>query len=157
MTSIQLHTKIRAPVKVCFDLSRNIELHQISTASTNEKAIGGRLTGLCEKGDTVTWRAKHFGIYQQLTMQITEMLVPIYFEDKMIKGAFKSIQHRHYFSESDGDTSMTDIFDYEVPFLFIGTIFNKLILKKYMTDLLLKRNEIIKEFAEQISTSGQRS
>lgn len=146
--TIQLQTRIQAPVTLCFDLSRSIELHQISTASTREKAIDGRLTGLCEKGDTVTWRAKHFGIYQRLTVEITEMIEPVYFEDRMIKGAFKSIQHKHYFVEDDGYTIMRDVFSYEVPAGFIGTIFDQLVLKRYMTNLLLKRNQVIKEYAE---------
>ncbi len=148
MTIIQLQTSIRASVTLCFDLSRSIEVHQLSTASTKEKAIGGRLTGLCEKGDTVTWRAKHFGIYQQLTVQITEMIEPAYFEDCMLKGAFKSIRHKHYFAEDAGCTLMKDIFSYEVPAGFVGAIFDNLILKKYLTQLLFKRNQVIKDYAE---------
>lgn len=148
MTCIVLQTSIRAPVKICFDLSRSIELHQISTAATKEKAICGRLTGLCEKGDTVTWRANHFGIFQLLTVEITEMIVPVFFEDRMVKGAFKSMRHRHYFAENNGTTLMKDIFEYEVPAKIIGRIFDHLILKNYMTNLLLKRNQIIKSFVE---------
>ncbi len=148
MTTIELQTTIQASVKLCFDLSRSIEVHLLSTASTKEKAIGGRTTGLCEKGDTVTWRAKHLGIYQQLTVQITEMSEPAYFEDCMIKGAFKSIRHQHYFVKDAGSTVMRDIFCYEVPAGLLGVIFDKVVLKRYMTKLLLKRNQVIKEVAE---------
>jgi ligand-binding SRPBCC domain-containing protein len=148
MTCIELETIIRAPIKICFDLSRSIELHQISTASTKEKAIRGRLTGLCEKGNTIVWRAKHFGIYQLLTVEITDMITPIFFEDRMVKGAFKSIRHRHFFSDNKDHIRMKDIFEYEVPAQIPGRIFDKLILKRYMTNLLLKRNQSIKEFAE---------
>ena len=41
MPTIQLETIINADIKICFDLSRSIDLHQISTAKTNEKAIAG--------------------------------------------------------------------------------------------------------------------
>ncbi|MBC7829540.1 MAG: SRPBCC family protein [Chitinophagaceae bacterium] len=148
MTCIELETVITAPVEICFDLSRSIELHQISTASTKEKAIHGRTTGLCEKGDTITWRAKHFGIYQQLTVQISEMNIPVFFEDRMVSGAFRSMRHRHYFTQTHGITLMKDIFEYEVPARVIGRIFDYLVLKNYMITLLLKRNQTIKDFAE---------
>lgn len=37
MTTINLVTNIRAPIKRCFDLSRSIDLHQLSTKGTDEK------------------------------------------------------------------------------------------------------------------------
>lgn len=46
MPTIQLETIIDADIKICFDLSRSIDLHQISTAKTNEKAIAGVTAGL---------------------------------------------------------------------------------------------------------------
>ncbi len=67
----------------------------------------------------------------------------------MTKGAFKSMRHEHHFKEVDGRTIMTDKFEYEVPFGFAGKIFDKLILKSYMTDFLMTRNEVIKEVAEK--------
>ena len=66
----------------------------------------------------------------------------------MMNGAFKSFRHEHLFTELNGETLMTDIFVYESPFGILGTIADKLFLKKYMTDLLEKRNWTIKEFAE---------
>lgn len=133
---------------VCFNLSRSAELHMESTKHTNETVINGRSSGLFEKHDTVTWRAKHFGIYQQLEMEISEMNYPFSFEDRMIKGIFKSITHQHIFSEKDGVTYMKDIFVYEVPFGLLGRIFDYLVLHHYMKGLLLKRNDCIKSYAE---------
>lgn len=43
---------------------------------------------------------------------------------------------------------MQDVFDFKSPFGWVGKMFNHLILEKYMTHLLTKRNQIIKEFAE---------
>lgn len=148
MPVIKLNTNIHAPIEVCFNLSRSVELHKISTSHTNETVISGRTSGLFEKGDTVKWRAKHFGVYQQLEMVITEMVFPVYFEDCMLKGIFKSISHKHYFEKKDEVTVMKDEFAYNVPFGIAGNIFDALILKTYMTDLLARRNQTIKEFAE---------
>jgi hypothetical protein len=72
MPVIQLSLFIKAPIQVCFDLSRSIDIHIESTSHTNEKAVKGRTGGLIELGETVTWEATHFGIRQQLTSMITE-------------------------------------------------------------------------------------
>lgn len=147
-TEIRLHTAIDAPIQVVFDCARSIETHIISTKKTNEKAIAGRLSGLCELGDEVTWRAKHFGIYQLLTSKITKFSSPNYFQDCMVKGAFSFFQHDHFFDERNGITLMKDVFTYGVPYAVLGRIFNRLILKKYMTRLLNERNRVIKIEAE---------
>jgi len=62
MPTIKLETKIKSGINICFDLSRSIDLHQISTVKTNEKAIDGRTKGLIDLNEFVTWRATHFGI-----------------------------------------------------------------------------------------------
>jgi ligand-binding SRPBCC domain-containing protein len=147
-TEIILHTSINAPIQVVFDCARSIDIHQLSTAKTNEKAIAGRTTGLCELGDEVTWRAKHFGIYQILSVSITKLKAPFYFQDQMLKGAFSAMRHDHFFEEKEGITIMKDIFCYGVPYGLFGNLFNKLVLKKYMTDFLVKRNQVIKEVAQ---------
>jgi len=72
MTVIELETEIEAGIAKCFDLSRNIEVHELSTAQTNEKAIAGRTRRLCEAGDKITWEARHFGIRQRVSVEITK-------------------------------------------------------------------------------------
>ena len=66
----------------------------------------------------------------------------------MVSGAFSGFKHEHHFAELNDGTLMTDIFDYKSPFGVLGSLADKIILKKYMTDLLAERNRIIKEFAE---------
>jgi len=66
----------------------------------------------------------------------------------MTKGIFKRFKHQHIFNDALNGTEMIDIFDYESPLGFLGKIADVLFLKKYMTNLLEKRNQTIKEFAE---------
>lgn len=148
-TEIVLYTTIEAPIQVVFDSARSIDVHELSTAKTNEKAIAGRTSGLCELGDEVTWRAKHFGIYQTLSSKITQFKAPFYFQDRMVKGAFAFMEHDHFFDEKDGTTLMKDVFVYGAPYGFFGRLFDKLVLKKYMIKLLTTRNHVIKEVAER--------
>ncbi|AZA90200.1 Uncharacterized conserved protein [Chryseobacterium nakagawai] len=151
MSRIYLETLIDADIETVFDLARNIDLHQESTSRTYEKAIAGRTSGLIEENETVTWRAKHLGIYQTLTTKIISMEKPNQFTDKMQKGAFKSLHHQHIFKTVDGKTRMTDIFDFESPLGIIGKMFNKLFLKNYLKKFLLERNQLIKITAESVN------
>ena len=148
MTTITLTTMINAPVKICFDLSRSIDLHQLSTGASNEKAIAGRLKGLIEEGEYVTWQATHFTIRQELTTKIIRVSAPHYFFDRMTAGPFKSMEHSHSFNTENGKTIMSDVFVYDVPYGIIGKLFDKMVLKKYMIRLLSDRNAMIKEIAE---------
>ena len=149
MPKIELTTGINAPIEKVFDLARSINLHMESTKHTGEQAIAGKTSGLIGLGETVTWRAKHFGIRQTLTSKITGFDRPNYFVDEMVQGAFKSIRHEHRFSYSDGRTLMKDTFIFESPLGILGRFFNWLVLTRYMTRLLEQRNKVIKEAAEK--------
>ena len=148
MPRLILETEIEAPIERCFDLSRSIDLHKISTEHTNEEAVDGVTSGLINLNETVTWKAKHFGIYQKLTTKITELESPKVFVDEMVKGAFKGFRHEHRFEARENTTLMTDVFDYESPIGVLGRLADFIFLKLYMTRLLIKRNQTIKEFAE---------
>lgn len=87
MPRIEIQTVIKAEIRVVFDLARSIDLHKVSTEKTNEEAISGKVSGLIGLGESVTWRAKHFGIYQKLTSKVTDFDMPNYFVDEMVKGA----------------------------------------------------------------------
>lgn len=148
MALIYLETFIEAPVETCFDLARDVDVHMKSTGETNEKAIGGVTSGLLEVGDVVTWEAKHLGVTQTLTAQITALSRPDYFIDEMVSGAFHSFVHTHRFEEMDGVTLMIDQFIYKAPFGLAGKIANVAFLKRYMHRFLQKRATALKTIAE---------
>ncbi|WP_435262020.1 SRPBCC family protein [Tenacibaculum sp. nBUS_03] len=148
MPTILLFTKIKAAQKIVFNLSRSIELHKISTKKTNERVISGRTSGLIKLNETVTWRAKHLGVYQNFTSKVIGCKEADFFADKMISGAFKSFKHEHYFYYNENVTTLVDVLEYTSPLGILGKIVDRLFLKKYMTNFLLERNKTIKEFAE---------
>ncbi|OHR73353.1 cell division protein [Bacillus sp. HMSC76G11] len=139
---------IKAPIKVCFDLARNVEVHTKTTEKTKEEAVGGITSGLLEKGDTVVWEAVHFGIKQRLTAKITEMNRPYEFTDIMVNGAFKSFTHTHTFVASGNEAEMIDYFDYRSPLGLLGKAADFLFLKKYMKIFLSDRTAELKKIAE---------
>ncbi len=100
-------------------------------------------------GDFVRWRARHFGVMQHLTSKITQYDRPAYFQDTMQQGAFRSMQHDHFFTQPEpGHTDMRDVFRFAAPIPILGLIAERLVLRRYMTALLKGRNQVIKQVAE---------
>jgi ligand-binding SRPBCC domain-containing protein len=148
MPIIELKTHIRAPSERCFDLSRSVDLHIQSTSSTGERAIAGVTRGLLGLGDQVTWRARHFGIWQNLTSRITMFDSPRYFRDSMVSGAFTRFDHDHYFVALGDHTEMRDVFDFTSPLGPLGRIADAVVLKRYMTRFLAERIRVVQRVAE---------
>ncbi|MDH6254405.1 ligand-binding SRPBCC domain-containing protein [Chryseobacterium sp. H1D6B] len=148
MSEIYIETCVKADIHKVFDLARDIDLHQQSVSKSREKAIAGRTSGLIEENETVTWRAKHLGVYQTHTSKIVSMEKPYQFTDIMLEGTFKSLKHQHIFKEKEGFTLMIDKFEFESPFGIIGKLFNRFFLTNYLRNFLLERNAVIKKTAE---------
>ena len=148
METVIIETWIRAPQQACFDAARDLDLHRKSIPDTEEEAVAGRLSGLIEMGEEVTWRARHFGLRQRFTSKITAFNAPRHFRDSMTKGAFKSFAHDHYFEPRDGGTVMKDELVFEAPLGPLGRIAEKLFLRRYLERLLGQRAAILKESIE---------
>ncbi len=148
MPSIHITTFIAAPIERVFDLSRHIGLHKISQQENNEEAVGGVTSGLIKQGESVTWKAKHLYKTRFMTVKITEMKSPDYFEDIMEKGDFVSYEHKHHFKAVNNGTIMIDQLEFETPYGIVGKMLNRVYLSAYMRELLVKRNETIKEYAQ---------
>jgi ligand-binding SRPBCC domain-containing protein len=144
-------TLIRAPIERCFDLARSVEVHLAGNVHYGEAAIAtaGVTSGLIGLGEHVTWRAKHFGIWQKLTSKITAMDRATYFQDAMVQGIFQSMRHDHFFrSLSPGETEMRDVFCFAAPLGILGRLVEIVVLRRYMQALLRERNDVIREIAE---------
>lgn len=149
LSVIELQTVIQAPIAACFDLARSIDAHLDSTASTGEKAIAGKTCGLAECDDVITWQARHLGVKQKLTVQITEMEPPLFFADEMLKGAFRYMRHEHRFESSPEGTLMRDHFCFAAPFGRLGQLFSKYYLEAYLRRFLQQRNQWLKQTLER--------
>ena len=151
MVRLEERTLIHAPIELCFDLARSVEVHLAGNVHCGESAVAaaGITSGLIGLSQRVTWRAKHFWIWQTLTSEISAMERPAYFQEVMIRGAFRSMRHDHLFRALNaGETEMTDVFWFQAPVPILGRIVEILVLRRYMQSLLRKRNAVIREFAE---------
>src|SRR6478735_5606475 len=108
MTRFELVTIIEAPIGRVYDLARDIDLHARSMAHTDERAVAGRTSGGIELGETVTWRARHFGITWSLTSRITVAEAPTRFVDEQAAGPFRSFRHEHRFEPIPRGTRLID-------------------------------------------------
>jgi hypothetical protein len=151
MIRIDETTLIHAPIKRCFDLSRSVEVHLLANVHSGAQAmaLGGVTSGLVGLLQEVTWRAKHFGVWQTLTSKTTAMESPRYFQVTMVRGIFRFMQADHLFrSIKPGITEMTDRFCIEAPLPILGPIAEAIFLRRYMLGLLRERNAVIKQVAE---------
>jgi ligand-binding SRPBCC domain-containing protein len=148
MPNIIVETKIQAPVELCFDLARDVEVHCLTAAHTKEKVVAGKTCGLLELGDYVTFEGIHFGVRQRLTSRVEEYNRPFRFIDQMISGAFKRLKHVHEFEPIDNGTLMRDTLEWESPLGVLGEVANRLFVKRHMRKFLLERNRELKKIAE---------
>lgn len=148
MPTIIIETEIQAPIELCFDLARDVEIHCATTDQTQERIVAGKTSGLLELGDQVTFEVVHFGVKQRLTSKIVEYVRPYKFTDQMISGAFKSLRHLHEFEVTDKGTLMRDTLEWESPLGFLGMVADRLAVESHMRNFLLERNRQLKKITE---------
>jgi len=154
MAQFRIVTVIAAPPALCFDLARDIDFHVRSLADTGERAVAGRTAGLIGLGESVTWEARHLGVRQRLTSEVTAFDRPTYFRDEMTAGAFRAFAHDHRFEATDGGTVMTDDVVFRSPLGPLGWLVDRLFLTGYLRRLLEGRCRAIQREAESVTRGG---
>ncbi len=139
MPRLTLATLIYAPIDHCFDLCRDLDVHNKTVAHTKERLVGAKRGGLAELGDVLTFEAVHLGVRQRLTSRITRLERPWVFADEMVSGAFARFE--------DG-TLMRDALTWTSPLGPLGVVADALVLKRYMQRFLVVRNRNLKALAE---------
>jgi ligand-binding SRPBCC domain-containing protein len=140
MPRIELETLIKAPPAACYALALNVQSHLDSTRQTEERVIDGPANGQLQLGDVVTWEARHLGIRQRLTVRITAATPPHHFRDELVRGAFRTLSHDHYFEALPDGTLMRDVFQFSSPAGVVGRWFERFFLTNYLTRFLRQRN-----------------
>ena len=167
MPTWTVETPIAAPVERCFALSLSVEAHTDSMEDSGERAVGGTTRGELRLGDTVTWRARHFGVWFSMTSRITAYERPTRFVDEQTSGPFARWWHEHEFVAIDesevesleetggtamaarGSTLMIDRITFEAPFGILGRIAEHVALTRYMRLLIRRRNDWLRRELER--------
>jgi len=137
-------TIVPTTIERAFELSLDVDLHAEGFADSNESAIDGVMAGAMQAGDTVTWRARHFGIWWTMTSEIVEYDPPRFFVDQQKRGPFKRFHHEHHFEQlGDGTTKMIDRIDFDAPLGILGRIAERAVLGRYLPKLIDQRNDFL--------------
>ena len=126
-----------------FDLARDIDVHTASHSDSGERATGGVTGGLIGLGQTVTWKARHFGLPLSLTSRVTEFDAPHRFVDEQTRGPFTSFRHEHLFEPTASGSVMTDRVQFTAPFGVLGRLVEKLVLERYLRRLIEERGRFL--------------
>jgi len=148
MPRIHTTTFIAAPAERVFDLSRHIALYKLIFQSRKEKLTSGAASTLIGKNETITVIAKHAGRSRMSMMKVTAFQRPSLFIEEQVKGDLQSYKHEHHFKPVENGTIVIDILEFDIPKDIIGKIFGKVYFKKYLEEILRKRTELIRSYAE---------
>ncbi|HEX8655999.1 MAG TPA: SRPBCC family protein [Hymenobacter sp.] len=148
MARIEIAMLVRAPPAACYALALNIQAHLDSTRQTGERVVGGPQRGQLQLGDVVTWEARHLGIRQRLTVRISAATPPHHFRDELVRGAFRTLCHDHYFEAVAEGTWVRDVLEFSSPGGWFGRCIEQLFLTRYLTNFLRERNTNLKRQLE---------
>lgn len=138
VSAFTLVTECPVPAGAMFAASLDIDLHLESMRDSGETAIDGIRSGRIGLGETVTWRARHFGIWFRMTSQITALAEPHRFVDQQVAGPFRSFVHEHLFEDTPNGCRMTDTITLASP--VFGVLAERLVLVPYLRRLIRLRN-----------------
>jgi ligand-binding SRPBCC domain-containing protein len=149
MGRVLVSTHVRASADRCFDLARDVDVHCLTSAFTDERVMPpGRTSGRLELGDTVTFEGRHFGSRWLLTAVIVEMERPHRFVDEATGRAFPRMRHVHEFHQRDDGTEMIDRLDWRSPLGVVGRVADWLMVERHMAWYLVTKQRALKEIAE---------
>lgn len=147
--AFRLVTEIAAPPERAFALSLDVGAHVRSMAGTGERAVAGTTSGTIGLGETVTWRARHFGVVWRMTSRITALEAPGRFVDEQVRGPFARFRHEHRFEPSAVGTRMVDEVTFRAPLGPLGRLAEQVALARYMPRLIAGRNATLRAELER--------
>lgn len=137
-------------------------MHQASLPGSHERAVAGVTSGLMGLGESVTLRARHFGVPFTLTSRVTACDRPRRFVDRQVRGPVRSWVHEHTYDADPGDsgaagdvvgTVMTDRIAF-APAGLLGRVVEVAVLARYMRRLIVVRGAYLKAEAERRTGTG---
>ena len=148
MVRIKLNTWVNAPMERCFKLATSVEFHIASALPIKETVVSGVSSGLFHEGDMVKWGARHLMLRLTHTSLVEVSRPFAHFREVMVAGIFDRYEHEHFFAAMDDGTRVRDELKFSAPFGPLGRIVEALVLRRYMTALLMRRNATLKHAAE---------
>lgn len=137
-SSFTLVTESEIPAGSLFAVSLDIGAHLESMRASGERAVGGVTAGRIAEGESVTWRARHFGVVWTMTSRITALREGQSFTDEQVRGPFRVFRHEHVFEPAGAGSRMIDRIEVASP--VFGRLAERLVLVPYLRRLIRVRN-----------------
>lgn len=139
---------VQAPIERCFELSCSLELvHE----ELGMDAVSGKTTGLVVGGDIVRWEGWQLGLKHFHVSHISGFERPVFMQDTMLDGRFKTFQHDHHFRQQPGPTPSTLLEDelrFSLPFGVLGSLVARTVMVPHIHKLMASRFARIRRIAE---------
>ena len=149
MPLVRCELAVRAPPERCFDLARSVDLHVDSSLDIAARAVGGRRTGLSERGDATVWSARFLGVRFRMETRIEGFARPTQFRDVLRRGLLRRFEHLYSFAPlPDGGCLVSDELLIEAPVPVLGRLAERVYLLPRMRFLVRRRLLQIKAVAE---------
>ncbi len=138
--------RVDAPIDRCFQLTCSIALVYEELGMS---AVSGRTAGLVVGGDLVRWEGWQLGLKHFHVSQISSYQRPVFMQDSMLDGRFRTFQHDHHLrEEEDGRTVLTDELRFTLPFGILGRAVGHVVMVPHICRLMRNRFARIKRIAE---------
>ncbi len=140
---------VHAPIHRCFQLTCAIALVQ---EELGMHPVRGKTSGFVHGGDTIRWEGWQLGLKHFHVSQISSYAEPVFMQDTMVAGRFKTFQHDHHLREAPGsgmhDTFLEDELRFSLPFGAMGRAVAHYIMVPHIHKLMASRFARIKRIAE---------
>ncbi len=128
-------------------ISSPANLKQITPEYMGFDVISEKLPEKMYPGMIIAYRVSPlFGIKTTWVTEITHVTTLQYFVDEQRVGPYKMWHHQHHIEAVDNGVLMTDIVDYQPPLGFLGSIANKLIIRKKLEEIFLYRTTRLEKY-----------
>ncbi len=148
MNKIEFNTHIKAPIQHCFDLARSIDFHKLSAGPIKEESVAGCMTGLIGYNQHALMKSELWGLQFCTEIKIVKFNPPFFLSYEITDSRFISVFHDYYFYDISEETVMINHFYYQTKWGLPGELFRFLFLEKFLSRMITKRNDLLREYAE---------
>lgn len=119
-------------------------LAKITPEAMNFQVISDKWEKEIYPGQIIEYHVRPLlGIKMYWMTEITQVKSGEFFIDEQRKGPYKLWHHQHHFEKTEGGVMMTDLLHYSIPYGFIGSIANAILVRSKLRALFEHRVKAI--------------
>lgn len=147
MTRLEQSTEVRAPIERVHDFL--VELDNFAAIFPGSVVTKKNFQGNPKVGDTYDISGDVAGQRLKATMRFIELVPNAMIVSEQVSGDFKSFRDTVIFEKTDGGTRLTETWEYEPPYSFLGKILDAVKIRREMENYLVEGHKQAKETLEK--------